>query len=69
MVEVFKTTVNNFQESEVVCNVLQVLYPAAKINIALDDCDRILRIENSNVSVDDVNKMVKALGYKCEVLV
>ncbi|GCC53409.1 hypothetical protein SanaruYs_36530 [Chryseotalea sanaruensis] len=69
MVEVFKTSIDNQQESTLVGNVLYVMYPAAKINFDLADCDRILRIENSTVSVESVTKIVNALGHQCEVLV
>lgn len=69
IVEVFKTSIVNQCDSSLVSNVLYVLYPEAKINIDLEDCDRILRIEHSRVPVEEVIKMVKALGHQCEVLV
>lgn len=69
IVEVFKTSIGNQQESSLVSNVLYVLYPTAKINIDLEDCDRILRIEHNLVPVEEVTKMVKALGHQCEVLI
>jgi hypothetical protein len=69
VVEVFKTSIGNQQESILVSNVLRVMYPAAKINFDLEDCDNVLRIENSSIPIEEVTKMLKALGYQCEVLV
>jgi hypothetical protein len=69
IVEVFKTSIENQYDSSLVSNVLYVMYPEAKINFDLEDCDKILRIEHSFVSIEEVTKMVKALGHQCEVLV
>ena len=69
IVEVFKTSIENQCDSALVRTVLYVLYPEAKINVDLEDCDKILRIEHSFISIEEVTKMVKALGHQCEVLV
>ncbi len=69
IVEVFKTSIENQYDCSLVSNVLYVMYPEAKINIDLEDCDKILRIEHSSISIEKVTKIVEALGHQCELLV
>jgi predicted RNA binding protein with dsRBD fold (UPF0201 family) len=69
MVEVFKTNVTQADEAEKIVDELQTLFPQAKINFDLDDCDNILRIEiNSKLSPNTVSQLLKHSGFVCEVL-
>ncbi|MCI0449247.1 MAG: hypothetical protein L0Y79_05585 [Chlorobi bacterium] len=68
MVEVFKT---NIQDKSTASKVLEDLYrhfPGYKINFDLEDCDKILRIENEKVVPGEVLKILNHNGYFCEVL-
>jgi hypothetical protein len=39
-----------------------------KINFDLEDCDKILRVEGSNVRQEKIAKLVTENGYCCDVL-
>ena len=67
-VEVFKTSLDSYAASSQLIKVLLVLYPEAHVNVDLDDCDKILRIEAANISVDLVSNIVMALGHECSLL-
>jgi hypothetical protein len=70
MVEVFKTNVQKPKQAEVVTAVLTEQFPGFKINFDLDDCDKILRVESSNGTLDNnsITALVKRLGYQIEIL-
>lgn len=70
MIEIFKTNVTKKSASKRVKSKLLEVIPAAAINFDLDDCDRILRIQNENQNFDarQVVDMVEAMGFDCEVL-
>jgi hypothetical protein len=64
---VFKT---NLSESDVE-NVAKVLSHDPRIkrwNVDLDDVDRVLRIESTQISPIEVQHRVNAAGYRCEEL-
>jgi hypothetical protein len=69
VIEIFKTSINSQQAAALVKHVLSDKYPDAKINFDLEDCDRILRIENKVICVEEVTALVNTLGHLCEVLV
>jgi hypothetical protein len=69
VIEIFKTSINSQQAAALVKHVLSDKYPDAKINFDLEDCDRILRIENKVICVEEVTAIVNTLGHQCEVLV
>jgi hypothetical protein len=68
MVEVFKTNVEDPGESVRVIQLLAPHFPKGSINFDLEDCDRILRIEDDKVSCTLVIGLLKDCGYACEVL-
>ena len=68
MVEVFKTNVQEADESTWVVRQLLNQFPGSRINFDLEDCDRILRIENAPVANDVIISILNASGYQCEVL-
>lgn len=69
VIEIFKTSINSQQAAALVKYMLSDKYPDAKINFDLEDCDRILRIENKVICVEEVTAIVNTLGHQCEVLV
>lgn len=68
MVEVFKTNVQKSDEAQVVIKNLLEHFPNAKINFDLEDCDRILRIENETKIALFVINLVKKNGFTCKEL-
>ena len=68
MVEVFKTDVQNVDQSVKLIRKLMQHIPDTKINFDLDDCDCILRIEGGNIPVPRVIKLLNNNGHYCELL-
>lgn len=68
MIEVFKTNVELEDQSERILASLIQMFSSLKINFDLDDCDKILRVEGHEFSVDRIRETIHALGYTCEVL-
>jgi hypothetical protein len=68
MVEVFKTSVREKDESCVVIEKLQEHFPNYAINFDLEDCDCILRIEHTVVENEKIIALLNSQGYDCEVL-
>jgi hypothetical protein len=68
MVEVFKTNIVDENTAKAVLNDLVILLPNAYINFDLEDCDRILRIENCSIRLDLVVNILNKNGFYCEPL-
>lgn len=67
-VEVYKTNVELQEDAQFLLNQLHLLYPHHKINFALDDCDRILRIEGVQIITDHIICLLQKNGFYCEAL-
>jgi len=52
MVEVFKTTVDNLPQAYRLLEAMHRAFPGYQINFDLDDCDNILRVENTLGEID-----------------
>lgn len=68
MVEVFKTNVEHKEIAEQISSVLLVYFPFSKINFDLQDCDRILRIEDKEICAKTIIELINRKGFECEVL-
>jgi len=68
MVEVFKTNIQDKTIAAKVTADLHELFPGGNINFDLDDCDKILRVENGIVVPEEVVKILNHKGFLCEVL-
>ncbi len=68
MVWVFKTTVQQNKEAEQCKVLLQSLYPDARITFDLEDCDKVLRIDNAHLSISQVKAILQQLAFTCEEL-
>ncbi|MBP6681189.1 MAG: hypothetical protein KA166_08360 [Saprospiraceae bacterium] len=68
MIEIFKTNVELEEQVECIMASLIQLFSSLKINFDLDDCDKILRVEGHEFSVDRIRETIHALGYMCELL-
>lgn len=67
-IEIFKTNIENQQSAQAIGDNLLNLFPMSCINFDLDDCDRILRVEGNDFTVNKVIETINTLGYKCEIL-
>lgn len=68
MVEVFKTNIEDRALADDIVLQLQSVFPSAKINFDLEDCDRILRIESGKIELIIVIETLSSLGFICEIL-
>lgn len=68
MVEVFKTNVHQAEESEMIIQKLAEYFPDNKINFDLEDCDKILRVEGTNIFTGKIMELLNSEGYSCEIL-
>lgn len=69
-VEVFKTSVQEVSEADWIITLIQSRYPIYRITFDLQDCDKVLRVENQYGAVerDVIHQLVNKMGYQCEVL-
>ena len=68
MIEVFKTNVQNKDESLLIVQKLLEFCPEGNINFDLEDCDKILRVEDRYVPKVKIVLLLNSYGYHCEVL-
>lgn len=69
MVEVFKTNVATEETAAELLQSLQSLLPLATINFDLQDCDRVLRIEIKESTIQELVKThLKEKNLVCEAL-
>jgi hypothetical protein len=69
MVEVFKTNVTSKHQARVLVDVIQYHFKDYRVNFDLEDCDRILRIESSQViEPEPVVDLLKGMGIIAEIL-
>lgn len=68
MVEVFKTNVQEFTEAQQLVALLRRHFPGTKINIDMDDCDKVLRVEGNNLRIEKLMTLVTKKGFLCTVL-
>jgi hypothetical protein len=68
MVEVFKTNVQNEVDAEMLAHQISQLFPNLKVNFALDDCDRILRLEGNSICNESILKILSSHGYDAALL-
>jgi hypothetical protein len=43
-------------------------FPGTKINIDMDDCDKVLRVEGNNLRIEKLMTLVTEKGFLCTVL-
>ncbi|MEG0850944.1 hypothetical protein ACHRVK_17315 [Flavobacterium plurextorum] len=68
MIEVFKTNVQEVEQSIMIVGKLLEHFPNSAINFDLEDCDKILRINDSKISNHKIIELVNSFGFHCEVL-
>jgi hypothetical protein len=68
MIRVFKTTVTSNRIASAVAQDIRRIYPAAKVNFDLEDCDRVLRVEAHDVCDKTILALLLRKGHRCEEL-
>jgi hypothetical protein len=68
MVEIFKTDVRKPVQAKSLVSFLRQHLPGSKINVDLDDCDKVLRVEGLNFQVEKIIVLVREKGFECKVL-
>lgn len=68
MVLVFKTNVRDNAQAEVLCEELEQRFPRALINMDLEDCDKILRVDNAIGKGSEIMAFMHHKGFLCEEL-
>ena len=65
MISVFKTSVSNESDIEILKPLLDTQLENSKWNFDLEDCDNILRIDSLNEVVEQTIKLLKDYGLCC----
>jgi hypothetical protein len=68
MIEIFKTNVQEIEQSKMIVAKLLEHYPNSVINFDLEDCDKILRIHSVSISNIKIIELLNAHGFYCEAL-
>jgi hypothetical protein len=68
MIEVFKTNVQEMEQSNMIVGKLLEHFPNSIINFDLEDCDKILRVHALSISNHKIIELLNSYGYHCEVL-
>lgn len=68
MIEVFRTDIAEAVEAAKMVALLQSAFPGTRVNIDLQDCDKVLRLEGTGLLVPAVIRLVEEQGFQCSVL-
>ena len=68
MIEVFKTDIQDVAEASIVGLLLKSNYKLKKVSFDLQDCDRILRIESTQIDAIQIVDKLTSLGIQCSLL-
>ncbi len=68
MIKIFKTSIKSHSEAREVVRILSGQFPEYKINFDLEDCDRILRIENNILHSNAIVQLLESRQHVCEEL-
>ncbi|POY36529.1 hypothetical protein C3K47_09120 [Solitalea longa] len=67
-IHIFKTNINDEPDVKAIASSLNDFSDILKWNVAIDDCDKILRIESSETEPEGFIRLINTLGYACEEL-
>ena len=70
VVQVFRTNVPDEKAAQPILFFLERYFSHCRINFDLEDCDRVLRIENRQQPIEEamIQQLVARHGYHCEPL-
>ena len=67
-VEVFKTNVNDVVLALQLVEKINASFDLLSVNFDLEDCDRILRVEGSDIEVEAIIGLLADEGFECVAL-
>lgn len=69
-VKVYKTDIDDKSRAKTILDEIRQLLPGSNPSIDLDDCDKVLRIENKVAEINEskLKKILNSYGYKMEIL-
>jgi len=65
MVKVFKTDVPCTKKANIIINCLLLKFPNFRIDLDLEDSDKILRVEGPFFKAEDISNCLKEHGFTC----
>lgn len=70
MIEVFKTNVEDPNQAKVLIEKIHQLFNSYSANFDLEDCDKILRVQNNSgyVKTSSLLELLQKFGIRAEVL-
>jgi hypothetical protein len=67
-IEIFKTNVSNETVALELITALANQHENVRFNFDLDDCDRILRAEGTELKLKDIQDQITLAGFSCELI-
>jgi len=67
-IHIYKTNINTLEQIKKADSILSKHSKIQKWNIDIDDCDKVLRIESSQLEIFDIIGSLKPFNIYCEVL-
>jgi hypothetical protein len=68
MIEIFKTNLENQADANFILQQLKTFFTNYFCNFDLEDCNKILRIEASNIDIAKIEETLCKMGFDCENL-
>ena len=68
VIMVFKTNVLKYRDAKKLLSYLLEQFPTHRVNFDLEDCDKILRIEGTQISCETIIYILNKNNYQCLVL-
>lgn len=70
MVKVYKTNVNEPSKAKSILDAIREHLPGSDPSFDLDDCDKVLRVENPSAEIEERNirDILQSHGYEMEIL-
>lgn len=68
MIYIFKTNVNSKEDISKIEPKIEKIGSINQWNFDLEDCDKILRIDSTNVVPQAITNLLNTLGFECEEL-
>ncbi|WP_114748471.1 hypothetical protein [Pleomorphovibrio marinus] len=67
-IEVFITNVHHMKDAMHILRLLKSLFPTAIANFDLEDCEKVLRIEDRVIQVNQILELVHAEGFLIKIM-
>jgi hypothetical protein len=68
MVVVYRTNINNKRQFKTVTRLLSKLFSDLKINIDLEDSEKVLRLEGKDIISSEIINSLGKIGFLCQVM-